>query len=554
MKKRRTIDNLQMLLKWGLLFLVFSWVVFVLTAENGSGYGLLKDETKLLEGPWTVTYEGNTLEGVALPTTFSVPKGRAYSMETTLPQRDEDGYLLLRVPMQRLVVRLDGEVHYTHPVESTKTDRKPLASLWVLVPLAEEAGGKTLELTFDSDIEAFSGLINTIRYGQKSDLLFQIIKSQGVGVLIAGVLFVAGLMVVLLSVFLQTIEDKRFQYLGFLSIFTSLWILSESRVLQFLLGNRWILGSISYVALPFMGYFFVLFVKETMVSEKTNAQRMQYMALGYLLYLQLMILLQLLGRSYFIETTRYFFYYTLMVIFISGWILLKEAKEFQNTEVRRHVKYLVVVLFSILLELLFFYLERFDYTSFFLRIGILYFLAALFVESYLFLRSSIAKQKENQLLETMAYKDFLTGGANRAAYDRDLQGYLQGKSFRMVLLDMNHLKRINDEYGHASGDEAIVTVYETIEKAFYPHGQCYRLGGDEFVVLLKSTKASLYEEALTTICTLLAEISTKRPYTLEVAAGSEVYEEHLWLEFKSFYHEVDQKMYQHKTTLKNERA
>lgn len=278
------------------------------------------------------------------------------------------------------------------------------------------------------------------------------------------------------------------------------------------------------------------------------------MALGYLLYLQLMILLQLLGRSYFIETTRYFFYYTLMVIFISGWILLKEAKEFQNTEVRRHVKYLVVVLFSILLELLFFYLERFDYTSFFLRIGILYFLAALFVESYLFLRSSIAKQKENQLLETMAYKDFLTGGPNRAAYDRDLQGYLQGKSFRMVLLDMNHLKRINDEHGHASGDEAIVTVFAAIEEAFSPHGKCYRLGGDEFVVLMESVEESLYKEALENISKRLAETSKMRPYKLAVAAGSEVYEELMWQEFKSFYHQVDQKMYQHKTTLKNERA
>lgn len=159
MKKREVLDPLQMLLKWGLLFLVFSWVIFVLTAENGSGYGLLKDETKLLEGPWTVTYEGKTLEDVTLPTNLSVPKGRPYTMKTTLPSRGEDGYLLFRVPMQRLEVRLNGEVHYKHPFESSNTERKPLASLWVLVPLTEEAGGQTLELTFDSDIEAFSGLI-----------------------------------------------------------------------------------------------------------------------------------------------------------------------------------------------------------------------------------------------------------------------------------------------------------------------------------------------------------------------------------------------------------
>jgi|GEM_PF-1743975 len=85
-------------------------------------------------------------------------------------------------------------------------------------------------------------------------------------------------------------------------------------------------------------------------------------------------------------------------------------------------------------------------------------------------------------------------------------------------------------------------------------GNAIDLGGDEFVVLMESIEESLYKEALENISKRLAETSKTRPYKLAVAAGSEVYEEHLWREFKSFYHEVDQKMYQHKTTLKNERA
>lgn len=59
-----------------------------------------------------------------------------------------------------------------------------------------------------------------------------------------------------------------------------------------------------------------------------------------------------------------------------------------------------------------------------------------------------------------------------------------------MLIDLNGLKKVNDEYGHEAGDFLIQKVAKNISKVFY--GNIYRIGGDEFVVISTEIKEKLF--------------------------------------------------------------
>jgi diguanylate cyclase (GGDEF)-like protein len=161
------------------------------------------------------------------------------------------------------------------------------------------------------------------------------------------------------------------------------------------------------------------------------------------------------------------------------------------------------------------------------------------------------RQDETLLLEKMAYKDFLTGGFNRSAYERDIQSYIDAKKqFRLILLDLNDLKLINDTYGHSQGDEAIRIVFKSMEYGF-KSGVCYRIGGDEFAVILNDINPNRYHSCVIDFLDRLKESTINFVYPLHVAIGSDVYDSNVWEYYGKFYHHVDQKMYEHKIKIKS---
>ena len=90
----------------------------------------------------------------------------------------------------------------------------------------------------------------------------------------------------------------------------------------------------------------------------------------------------------------------------------------------------------------------------------------------------------------LATTDFTTGLLNRAtmtaAADRLLAS---GDGVALLVLDLDHFKKVNDHYGHAAGDEVLRRVGELISASTPQGGYCGRLGGDEFGVLLAGASA-----------------------------------------------------------------
>jgi two-component system cell cycle response regulator len=98
----------------------------------------------------------------------------------------------------------------------------------------------------------------------------------------------------------------------------------------------------------------------------------------------------------------------------------------------------------------------------------------------------------NVLLERLATTDALTGLSNRRKLMERLEQEL-AKSRRydewvsLVLLDVDHFKRINDRFGHPVGDRVLAELAELIQERARETDVAARIGGEEFAVLLSST-------------------------------------------------------------------
>ena len=83
-------------------------------------------------------------------------------------------------------------------------------------------------------------------------------------------------------------------------------------------------------------------------------------------------------------------------------------------------------------------------------------------------------------------KDSLTGLLNRAAYFADISN--DPKTITaLISIDMNGLKRLNDNEGHAAGDEALVTLALCFIRPLGNRQSAYRIGGDEFIIVCRKT-------------------------------------------------------------------
>jgi len=109
-------------------------------------------------------------------------------------------------------------------------------------------------------------------------------------------------------------------------------------------------------------------------------------------------------------------------------------------------------------------------------------------------QSIVETQRSKMQFEHQASTDALTGVHNRhwmgRAFPRALQRCTLNKQpFAVMVVDIDHFKKINDTYGHLVGDLALKTVAQCMSDNLRPHDLLARYGGEEFAVLL--TEADL---------------------------------------------------------------
>ncbi|WP_409418644.1 GGDEF domain-containing protein [Marinomonas sp. RS-M-Aa-14] len=106
--------------------------------------------------------------------------------------------------------------------------------------------------------------------------------------------------------------------------------------------------------------------------------------------------------------------------------------------------------------------------------------------------------KSSLLLYKMAFQDPLTGTQNRHALKIFFDGFnkqsddsfqTKQEETRLLILDIDHFKSVNDEFGHDIGDQVLVEIAELLQDCIQSHN-VYRIGGEEFLIVLKGHSAT----------------------------------------------------------------
>ena len=146
--------------------------------------------------------------------------------------------------------------------------------------------------------------------------------------------------------------------------------------------------------------------------------------------------------------------------------------------------------------------------------------------------------------------DALTGINNRRRMNRHLESrtaMLQnGAQLYAIILDVDHFKGINDTFGHAAGDAALVQAADILKAACSGKSDFLaRMGGDEFIILLQRDSREGVAEVMADINRRVDEFneSKKAPYRLSFSMGSARYGDLDTCSIDAFLSKADQNMY-----------
>ena len=123
--------------------------------------------------------------------------------------------------------------------------------------------------------------------------------------------------------------------------------------------------------------------------------------------------------------------------------------------------------------------------------------------------------------------------------------------FGVVMLDLNDLKKTNDEYGHEIGNELIITSAKLISEVF-KRSPVFRIGGDEFLVVLQNKDLENREELFELLdfrCqnTFIADTQD----SIKIAIGFSRFEHGKDLQFADVFKRADNAMYENKRRMKS---
>ena len=286
---------------------------------------------------------------------------------------------------------------------------------------------------------------------------------------------------------------------GAVSMTTGLILLIETQMIQILTGRPEFWTTIKYALCLIMGYFVALQIDYmAQAPHKHFSHVIGYITVGLLLVETAGTMLNIL--SFY----RLWYLSALIQTFDSIMAIVLLFREIRYNKANKGNRFTVYLLASIPIlggvvwvDLLIYAMAGRHMTDWgrISRISYIIFIAIVLI--FLLRKSIITYQRalEMEKYKIKSITDALTGLLNKGAYiekEAELTGKLikgrekgeESLSFALMSLDLNYLKKVNDNLGHEDGDRFIQAAANILKEAVGDRGETYRVGGDEFLAVI----------------------------------------------------------------------
>lgn len=496
-----------------------------------------------------VTEDGRTVSLSELPAGEITIKHDLTDLD--LSERD----LCLKSSDTFLKVMVDGKTVYDYAPTYPNIIGKSYGNYIHVIPLGDDSAVLTMTLTpvYDGDTADLSDI-----YVESSARYIVDIYRQGLPEFVACLIMVFfGIVLLLLELTSQNTGSDQpmgFMSLGIFAVIVGVWSMNDTFILQSISGRPELIKMICYICMMMIAYPPVSFVASAAKRRDT---------------ILLPVLAVLIGVNFILTFTlaelgivdpHYMLLFShiniMFAMFMTIFLMVKATRN--NTIEKRFLLTMLVgmtaALIGVGIDLLrFWFVKNSEYgSSSFTRIGVLVFIIA---EGMYLLKEKnrlIVEKGKADLMQRLAYTDVLTGLANRAAYhEKEKELTASGRDGIIVLLDINFLKRVNDEYGHAEGDKHIIAAADVIRESLKELGDCYRIGGDEFAAILDTADEEAVAEAFRKLEAAEDDYNEKvsPPVPLRIAYGYAIYSSDS-LSTDTAEDLADKRMYEMKGTMK----
>lgn len=160
-------------------------------------------------------------------------------------------------------------------------------------------------------------------------------------------------------------------------------------------------------------------------------------------------------------------------------------------------------------------------------------------------------QEKNKVLGFISAYDELTGMLNRRGFGEKAFEFTQnhqGKKAYFVFADLDHLKEINDKFGHAEGDYAITQCARVLRAYCGENDIAGRMGGDEFMMMIVSDEENFEENFKKNVKKTFDELNatSNKPFYVEASIGVKPFVGDSEFELSTVLQQADKLMYESK--------
>jgi len=484
------------------------------------------------------------------PLTFDFVRGESVRVKATLPIHYDPGFAIMTYSNYSSVkIYVEDELIASYGEKLPLSFGRLIGNIRVIaqIPSGHENDTLTIEYTpyYTAKMNYISidkGNINALKLSVIYDNIWRFVFSL--------ILLTIAVICIGISLFhnakkLPT-NNWSFYHLGCFLVYVAIWLICSSDIPQLFTNANEVVSFISFVSLIIMPIHYAAFSTEVLKGTRIYFSIVQTVTWFVPVVVIFGMVTNLYDPPEILVVNHFIIGLTCLLV-----VILSIVKSRHDDTARRFGMANFILVFFVGIALTMFYIfQSTGLDAFILGIGIIIFSLVLFFVVMRIEFDYIKNLQTMEIYKEVAYKDIMTDLSNRGAFNERLANLDEDKESKdkvtLLVLDINHLKAVNDIKGHAMGDKLIIGAAQAIKNTFDGFADCYRIGGDEFAVIIINYDKPI-ESALKDLDLAIGGFNAKNPgldLSISVGAATGINESRNFT--TELFREADENMYKDK--------